>query len=72
MAGGQRYAAAAAAGRRDAGRQERPGDPLAEAQEQPVQVTVGKLEESDQQQASAQESSKKPAKDEAGVVKTWA
>jgi serine protease Do len=38
--------------------------------ENPVQVTVGRLEENDQQQASAQESSKKTAKDEAGVVKT--
>jgi serine protease Do len=38
--------------------------------EHPVQVTVGRLEENEQQQASAQESSKKPAKDEAGVVKT--
>ena len=38
--------------------------------EHPVQVTVGRLEENEQQRASAQESSKKPAKDEAGVVKT--
>jgi serine protease Do len=38
--------------------------------ENPVQVTVGRLEEGDQQQASAQESSKKTAKEEAGVVKT--
>jgi serine protease Do len=38
--------------------------------EHPVQVTVGRLEESDQQQASAQDTPKKTAKDEAGVVKT--
>jgi serine protease Do len=38
--------------------------------ENPIQVTVGRLEENDQQQASAQESSKKTAKAEAGVVKT--
>jgi serine protease Do len=35
-----------------------------------VQVTVGRLDESDQQQASSQEPPKKAAKDEAGVVKT--
>jgi serine protease Do len=38
--------------------------------EHPVQVTVGRLEESDQQQASAQDSPKKTAKEDAGVVKT--
>jgi serine protease Do len=38
--------------------------------ESSVQVKVGKLDESDQQQASVQESPKKKAKDEAGVVKT--
>ena len=38
--------------------------------ENSVQVTVGRLEESDQQQASAQDTPKKTAKDEAGVVKT--
>jgi serine protease Do len=38
--------------------------------EHPVQVTVGRLEESDQQQASAQDTPKKTAKEDAGVVKT--
>jgi serine protease Do len=38
--------------------------------ENSVQVKVGRLEESDQQQASAQETPKKKTKDEAGVVKT--
>jgi len=38
--------------------------------ENSVQVKVGRLEESDQQQASVQETPKKKAKDDAGVVKT--
>ena len=38
--------------------------------ENSMQVTVGKLDESDQQQASNQETSKKPGPDETGVVKT--
>jgi serine protease Do len=38
--------------------------------ENAVQVTVGRLEESDQQQASVQPSQKKKAADESGVVKT--
>ncbi|HEY1432027.1 MAG TPA: PDZ domain-containing protein, partial [Stellaceae bacterium] len=38
--------------------------------ENTVQVTVGKLEESDQQQANAQDSPKKPTKSDTGVVKT--
>jgi serine protease Do len=39
-------------------------------QERAVQVTVGRLEENEQQQASTQEAPKKTAKDETGVVKT--
>src|SRR6516165_4323533 len=38
--------------------------------ENSVQVTVGRLDESDQQQASSQETPKKTTKDETGVVKT--
>jgi serine protease Do len=38
--------------------------------ENTVEVKVGKLDESDQQQASAKEAPKKGAKDESGVVKT--
>jgi serine protease Do len=38
--------------------------------ENTVQVTVGKLDESDQQQASAQDSPKKPTQSDTGVVKT--
>ena len=39
-------------------------------QESSVQVTVGRLEESDQQQAGTPEAPKKTSKDETGVVKT--
>jgi serine protease Do len=39
-------------------------------QENVVQVTVGRLDENEQQQAGTQESPKRTAKDEAGVVKT--
>jgi serine protease Do len=38
--------------------------------ENALQVKVGRLEESDQQQASVQDSPKKKAKDDAGVIKT--
>ena len=61
--GCRRHAAPAAARRRDAGQQDRRRDAVAQARRDQVQVKVGQLEESDQQQASAQEAPKKTRQD---------
>ena len=58
--GSHRHAAPAAAGRRDAGRQERAGDRLAQsARKCTLQVTVGRLEESDSSRRAASRATKR-------------